>query len=185
MDIETTGLDYEKGHRIVEFAALLYRFDPDTGEQSLRGKFVQRINPQRAIDPGAQAVHGIRFEDVAACPDWAEVAPKVVKVLSACDFLVAHNGDDFDMPFIAHELIRVGQPVPDVESVDTMKQARWATPMGKLPNLGELCFACGVDYDKAQAHGAEYDVSVMMESFFVAHRKGFIVLPDIKAIIAA
>lgn len=177
LDIETTGLDQEKGHRIIEFATLLYLYDEGSGTVTPRGKFVQRINPQRAIDPAAQAVHGISFEDVAHCPTWEEVAPKALKVMSACNLIVAHNGNGFDLPFIAAELLRVGQPIPDVQAVDTMLQGRWATPMGKLPNLGEFCFATGVDYDKEKAHAAEYDVSVMMEGFFVALRKGFIQFP--------
>lgn len=177
LDIETTGLEQEKGHRIIEIAVLPYLYDEATGTVTPKGKFVQRINPQRAIDPGAQAVHGICYEDLAYSPTWEEVAPKVVRLMSACDLLVAHNGNGFDLPFIAAELLRIGQPIPDVEVVDTMVQGRWATPMGKLPNLGEFCFATGVDYDKEKAHAAEYDVSVMMEGFFVALRKGFIQLP--------
>lgn len=177
LDIETTGLEQEKCHRIIEIAVLPYLYDEATGTVTPKGKFVQRINPQRAIDPGAQAVHGICYEDLAYSPTWEEVAPKVVRLMSACDLLVAHNGNGFDLPFIAAELLRIGQPIPDVEVVDTMVQGRWATPMGKLPNLGEFCFATGVDYDKEKAHAAEYDVSVMMESFFVALRKGFIQLP--------
>lgn len=177
LDIETTGLEQEKGHRIIEIAVLLYKFEPATGESQFKGKFVQRINPERAIDPGALAVHGISFDDVAYCDKWSVVAPKVVKVLSIADLVVAHNGHGFDLPFIAAELLRIGEPVPDVQSVDTMLQGRWATPMGKLPNLGEYCFACGVDYDPSQAHAAEYDVEVMMASFFTAYRKGFIELP--------
>lgn len=178
VDIETTGLDQEKGHRIIEFAAVIYRFDPAAHVATEAGKFVQRINPERAIDPAAYAVHGINYEDVAYSPKWNEVAPKISKLLSAADIVVAHNGNGFDLPFIAAELLRVGQPVPDVVSVDTMLEGRWATPMGKVPNLGELCFACGVDYDPSQAHAAEYDVRVMMDSFFIAHRKGFVQLPE-------
>lgn len=177
LDIETTGLEQEKGHRIIEIAVLPYLYNEATGVATPKGKFVQRINPQRAVDPGAFAVHGISYEDLAYSPLWEEVAPKVVRLMSACDLLVAHNGNGFDLPFIAAELLRIGQPIPDVQAVDTMVQGRWATPMGKLPNLGEFCFATGVDYDKSKAHAAEYDVQVMMEGFFVALRKGFIQLP--------
>lgn len=49
--------------------------------------------------------------------------------------------------------------------------------MGKVPNLGELCFARGISYDREKAHAAEYDVTCMMEPFFIAHKKGFIQLP--------
>lgn len=180
-DIETTGLSQPDGHRIVEIAALMY--DLDTGQQ--RAKFVQRVNPERSIDPGAQDVHGIRFEDVATCPTWPEVAPKLQKVLNASHFIVAHNGEGFDKPFVAGEFQRIGLAVPKFNLVDTMLQARWATPLGKSPNLGELCFACGVDYDPAAAHAAEYDVEVMMQSFFHAYRKGFFTLPDIELAQAA
>lgn len=180
IDIETTGLEQEKGHRIIEFAALLYQYDEASGAVTPRGKFVQRINPQRSIDPGAQAVHGICFEELTGSPTWDEVAHRVSKVMSACDLIVAHNGFGFDLPFIAAELLRVGAPIPTTPGVDTMLQGRWATPMGKLPNLGEFCFATGIEYDKAKAHAAEYDVSVMMEGFFVALKKGFITLPELK-----
>jgi len=169
LDIETTGLDYEKGHRIIEVAASLFDLDSEL----LLGKFTQRINPQRSIDPGAQAVHGISFDDVAGCPLWETVGPKVSALMRKCDLIVAHNGEGFDLPFVAHELMRIGAPVPNVKVFDTMLQGRWATPLGKLPNLRELCFACGVEYDTEKAHAADYDVSVMMRAFFVGKRKGF------------
>lgn len=180
LDLETTGLDQDKGHRIIEIAMLLYVFNPETGAHNLRGRYVQRINPERAIDSGALAVHGITYEDVAYEPKWEEVAPKIVKLLSVVDVVVAHNGNGFDLPFLAAELLRIGQPVPEVRAFDTMTSFRWATPMGKVPNLGELCFACGVNYDTEKAHAAEYDVSVMLESFFIAHKKGFVQLPMIE-----
>lgn len=179
LDIETTGLEQEKGHRIVEFALLLFLYDEVAKTHSFKGKYVQRINPQRAIDPDAFAVHGISFEDVAMCPTIEEVAPKIVKVMNACNVTVAHNGDGFDLPFIAGELLRIGSPLPNVQSVDTMLQGRWATPLGKLPNLGEFCFATGINYDREKAHAAEYDVQVMMQGFFVALHEGFIKLPNI------
>lgn len=177
LDIETTGLKQSEGHRIIEFATSLHRYFPDTGEVRAVGQYEQRINPGRSIDPAAQAVHDISFEMVEGCPKWEEVAPKVVKVMSACDVIVAHNGDEFDLPFVGNELLRVGQPVPSVLTVDTMVSGTWATPLGKLPSLRELCFACGVDYDEEKAHAALYDVGVMMQCFFHALNKGFYQLP--------
>ena len=174
IDIETTGLSQEKGHRIIEIAAVMY--DLDTRKELLR--WVQRINPQRSIDAGAQAVHGISFEDLTSCPTWAEVAPKVVKILGKSALVVAHNGDGFDMPFIGNELIRIGQPIPNIQTFDTMLRFRWATPLGKMPSLKELCFACGVEYDEHLAHAALYDVRVMMDSFFFAKNKGFVSLTE-------
>jgi DNA polymerase-3 subunit epsilon len=169
LDLETTGLSQPDGHRIIEIALCLY--DLDTEE--FKGKFVQRINPQRPIDPKAQAVHGISFDQVAMCPVWDEIAPKVSKILSKVDVLIAHNGEGFDIPFLYGEFARLGIAAYPQPLVDTMLQARWATPYGKYPTLGELCFACDVEYDHAKAHGAEYDVDVMVKSFFKGYKRGF------------
>jgi DNA polymerase-3 subunit epsilon len=174
LDIETTGLEWDKGHRIIEVAALLY--DLDTGD--LKGSFIKRVNPQRPIDPGAQAVHGITFEALSGEATFDVVAPMLSRVLQNSVAIVAHNGVGFDIPFVNSELARVGQRVCEAPCVDTMLQARWATPLGKLPRLGELCFACGVEYDLTLAHGAEYDVKVMMDCFFMGFRKGFFSLPE-------
>lgn len=173
LDIETTGL-LEPSQRIIEFGAIL--FDIDSGKKL--GSYVQRINPQRPIEPKAQEVHGITFEDVAHCPLFEEVADKIVTVLQKSEIVVAHNGMGFDLPFIAKELRRVGKAMPTVQVIDTMLDGRWATPFGKVPNLGELSFSCRVQYDTAKAHGALYDVEVMMDSFFKARSKGFFQQPQ-------
>lgn len=169
LDLETTGLDQSAGHRIVEVAAVVH--DLDTAR--LLGKYVQRINPQRSIDPEAQRVHGITFEMLAHEPTWEQVAPNVHKILTAVQYMGGHNVVGFDWPFLTGEFQRIGMAVPKVELIDTMLEARWATPLGKLPNLGELCFACGVDYDPEQAHGADYDITVNMQAYFAARAMGF------------
>lgn len=163
LDIETTGLSQEKGHRIVEIAMVCY----DSATRQPRLRFVQRINPERNIDAKAQEVHGIALSDLTGKPKWEAVAPKVVAIMQRSALLVAHNGDDFDLPFIVNELLRLDlMPPAHVQTFDTMVNGRWATASGKLPSLKELCFACGVDYDPKKAHAADYDVDVMMESFF-------------------
>lgn len=172
LDTETTGLKQEAGHRIIEIAFLTY--DLDT--RQCIDSWVQRIDPQRAIDPGAQEVHGIAYTDLSGMPVWDDVAPEIARRMGEADLLVAHNMG-FDGPFIAAELMRVGQAIPDVCSLCTMEGARWACPDGKLPKLGELCFALNVPYDPSKAHGAEYDVSVMMDCFFRGLERGFYELP--------
>lgn len=169
IDIETTGLSQADGHRIIEVAACLY----DAESEKCVGKFVRRINPERSIDAAAQAVHGISFTDLVHEPKWGEVAPTLVKVLERSSMVVAHNGIGFDIPFITGELKRIGIEPPAIQVFDTMTEGRWATFLGKLPSLAELCFASGVEYDPSKAHGAEYDVEVMMSAFFAGVRKGF------------
>lgn len=175
IDTETTGLEVSKGHTFVEVGLLTY----DLKSETLIDKYVQRINPMRSIDAKAQEVHGISFSDVSHCPTWQDVAPTVLQHLNAADFLVVHNAD-FDMPFIGLELSRVGLVIPELHTVCTMKEGRWATPLGKNPNLGELCFALGVDYDPSKAHGAEYDISVTAQCFFKGLKRGFYKVPQLK-----
>lgn len=175
LDIETTGLSAEKGHRIIEIACTLHDFH--TGKTL--GKWTQRIDPKRSIDAKAQAVHGISLDDLKGQPDWETVAPSLVKLLKKTDLLVAHNGDGFDLPFIIHELDRIGLETPDVATYDTMTGCYWATPDGKPPSLRELAHSLGYVYDEKQAHGALYDTALLMKCFFAARQKypGFIVTP--------
>lgn len=173
LDFETTGLDQEKGHRIIEVALTLHELDT----RKRLGQFVTRVNPERSVDPDATAVHGIKFEDLISAPTWPSVAPKLSALVGKCHYVVAHNGEGFDAPFMVREFLRVGVPIPEFRVVDTMLQGRWATPDGSVPNLGALCFACGVDYDKAQAHAALYDVDRMMDCFFSQFENGFFTLP--------
>lgn len=172
-DSETTGLEYADGHRILEIAGIFYNLS--TGEKER--EFAIRINPERSVSQGAFEVHGISYEMVAHCPTFAAIAPKLVAIFNHADVLVAHNGRSFDLPFLNHELMRVGQPIITKPLIDTMVDGRWATPFGKPPNLGELCFACGIDYDPTRAHAALYDVDVMMKAFMKARAKGFYPLP--------
>lgn len=166
LDLETTGLSAEKGHRIIEIACTLH--DYNTGKAL--GKWVQRINPKRSIDAKAQAVHGISLDELKDEPVWEEVAPKLIKLLQRTDLLVAHNGDGFDLPFLLHEADRIGLELPDVATFDTMLEGRWATPDGKNPKLKELAEALGYVYDEKKAHSALYDTHLMMTCFFKARR---------------
>lgn len=170
-DTETTGLN-EPVHRFVEVCLNQYDYDTDTHEFTKVDSFVQRINPERSIDAKATEVHKIHLADLVGCPKWPEVAPTLVHKLNECVWVVAHNGFDFDFSFTIRELERIGADLPDFEPFDTMIEGRWATPFGKAPNLGELCFACGVPYNPDEAHAAEYDVDKMMASFFFGLRRG-------------
>jgi DNA polymerase-3 subunit epsilon len=176
LDIETTGLDYEKGHRIVEVCVTNYEWD---GVNAVKGaSWTQRVDPKRSIDPNAYAVHKIAYESLIGQPTWEMVGPKLHEWISNSDVIVAFNGFSFDMPFIAYEFARIGLTLPTrPQAMDPMVQGRFATWNGKPPNLGEFCFACGVHYDPTEAHAAEYDVDRMMEAVWVALRYGHLQLP--------
>ncbi|TXN08952.1 3'-5' exonuclease [Methylobacterium sp. WL103] len=174
-DTETTGIAYGD-HRIIEVAVLTY----DLATERLLDRYVQRINPLRSIDAGAQRVHGISLAMLSGEPVWKDVAPQVHRRLAAADLIVAHNGIGFDMPFTNYELARVGLPKLETPVLDTMLEGRFATPNGAVPNLGALCTALGVDYGTGagKAHAAHYDVEVMMQCFFRGVRWRAFNLPE-------
>jgi DNA polymerase-3 subunit epsilon len=167
LDVETTGLEFADGHKIIELAIVMVDFPSMT----VKAERVWRFNPERAISAKAQEIHGITYEELADKPLFAELAPTIAKVLELSDLVIAHNAD-FDIPFIKHELERSAL-FPKINAFCTMKNSRWATPLGKNSSLKELCFALGVEYDMDKAHGALYDVQVMMKAFKEAHRMGF------------
>lgn len=163
LDTETTGLSFDDGHRIIEIAALVL----DMSTFKAIDKLEQRISPGRSIDPKAQLVHGISLDDLVGKPKFKEVEPALTKMIDGCDLLVAHNLT-FDAGFLIGEYGLLEKEFPEIECFDTMTEFRWATPMGKLPNLKELCFACDVEYKDDLAHAAMYDVIVLARCFINA-----------------
>ena len=170
LDLEATGLN-EPEHHIIEACLRLYDFD--TGD--LVKGFLWRCNPLRKIEAKAQKVHGITLDDLANEPTFDVIAPHIRGIMESPSVVlhVAHNGDDYDFPFIERELLRVGQLARFPKTFDTMKEGRWATGQGKLPKLQELATCLDVEYDPAKAHAAEYDVDVMAQCFFEGKRLGF------------
>lgn len=158
LDTETTGLNPELD-RIIELSMGAYEDD---------GKFIKnltlRFNPERPIDPRAQAVHGISIEELYDKPKFGECADEILAMLNSAKLVVIHNAA-FDVPFVSNELLRCGRQLPTTFVYDTL-QSRWATPTGKVPKLSELCWSLDVDYQPQLAHSADYDVSVMMQCFF-------------------
>lgn len=174
LDIESTGLDYKNGHRIIELALSIY--DLETKERVVG--VTKRFNPRRTIDTKAQAVHGISLEMLAAEPLFEDEAPALAELLTRCDYIVAHNGESFDGPFTKAEFRLAGITLPDLPIFDTMLEALWATEDGKRPRLQELAFALGYVYDSSKAHSALYDTDLMMQCFFTAReRYGYFKLP--------
>lgn len=174
-DIETTGL-LTSEHRIIEVC--VQRFDSTMFIKSgfvdapvLLDTYVQRINPDRSIDAKAREVHGINESDLVGKPMWPAVAQPLRDQLDSCDVVVAHNGMDFDFPFLLQEFTRVGVADPNFEPFDTMQSGTFATPFGKSPTLAELCWSLGITYEASQAHAADYDVNVMMQCFFAGMRR--------------
>ena len=174
-DIETTGLE-PGDHRIIEIYVGLWRSEDPSEPYA---EYFQRIHPMRSILPGAQAVHHISITDLEREPTFESVAPAFRAFIESADLVVGHNWRGFDAPFIETELRRVGLSALTTPTFDTMLEGRFATPVGAVPNLGALCWACEVEYDPTKAHAAEYDVRKMMECFFRGREWGFFKIGDL------
>ena len=122
LDTETTGMDPEDGHKIIEIGCVALENHLPTG------KTLQLyINPERDIPPEATAVHGITDEFVKDKPVFSEVFDQFLEFIRGGK-LVIHNAE-FDMKFINYELKQVGHsPIPWTQVVDTLSMARQKFP---------------------------------------------------------
>src|ERR1700748_310352 len=101
LDTETTGLEPELGHRIIEIGCV------ELVNRRVTGRTFHRyLNPERAIDEGAMAVHGIKRVDLEDKPKFREIADELISFVSDAE-LVIHNAA-FDVAFLDAELARLG-----------------------------------------------------------------------------
>lgn len=162
VDTETTGLDPRQGHRIIELAAL----ELDGRKVSLR-RFHRYLNPEREIDAGAVAVHGLTYERLQNEAKFADIAAGLMEFIEGAE-LIIHNAP-FDMSFINRELELLGFPPLQNAVVDTLKLAREMHP-GKKNNLNALCSRYEIDNAHRTLHGALLDTELLAEVYFAMTR---------------
>jgi DNA polymerase-3 subunit epsilon len=165
LDTETTGLNPRDGHRIIEVACI------EMVNRRLTGHHLHKyINPERAIDEGAQAVHGITLEFLADKPKFADIADEFLEFINGGE-LIIHNAP-FDLGFLNAELRRLDR-VP-VETIcngvtDTLKMAKEIHP-GKRNSLDALCERYEIDNSSRTLHGALLDTELLAEVFLAMTR---------------
>ncbi len=158
LDTETTGLDPDAGHRIVEIACveLLHRLP--TGRE-----FRKYVNPERDMPEAAQAIHGLSTEFLAEQPPFAAVAEEFLEFIGEAP-LVIHNAE-FDLKFLNDELARLGRPAIDAaRAVDTVALARRRFP-GAQASLDALCRRFEIDNSARELHGALLDCQLLAEVY--------------------
>ncbi len=149
-DLETTGLMAETD-RIVEIGAV--RFDPEGREL---GRFEMLVNPERAMSPSAQRVHGITDADLAGAPTAGLALPRFLDFLGddpETTRLLAHNAA-FDAGFLGRELGRLGVAPPGFRVIDTLALARRQVPEAhdyRLDTLARLFTLLPTDQHRALA----------------------------------
>jgi len=161
LDTETTGLSTTGGHRIIEIGCV------ELVNRRLTGREFHRfLNPDRDIDEGAEAVHGISRADLDNEPRFHEVADELLEFLSGAE-LVIHNAS-FDVGFLDYELKLMEHPEPKIELhatvLDTLTLARELHP-GQRNSLDALCKRYEVDASKRDVHGALIDSELLAKVY--------------------
>src|SRR6266849_3369513 len=157
IDTETTGLDPQDGHRIVEIACLALIHHVPTGR-----KLHRYVNPEREIPAEAMAVHGLDGEFLAGHPPFAAIADELATFIAG-DRLVIHNAE-FDLAFINAELARLGCSPLVCAFVDTLAVARRRFP-GAPASLDALCRRFAIDLSSRDLHGAAVDCGLLAEVY--------------------
>tara|TARA_Y100000590_G_scaffold466989_1_gene644217 strand:+ start:848 stop:1597 length:750 start_codon:yes stop_codon:yes gene_type:complete len=161
LDTETTGLEPEEGHRIIEIGCVELINRRPTSQY-----FHRYINPRRAVDLAALEVHGIDDDFLSTQPEFDQIAEDFMKFVSGAE-LVIHNAE-FDIGFINHELERLDLANSDItqccEVLDTLVLARRLHP-GQRNSLDALAKRYDVDNSKRELHGALLDAKILSEVY--------------------
>ena len=165
LDTETTGLEVEKGHRVIELGCVEL-----VNRRRTHRTLHHYLQPDREIDPGAQEVHGISSEMLAGKPRFAEIAREFVDFVSDAQ-LVIHNAD-FDVGFLNAELqlLAAGgggaaESIPNLCTVvDTLTLARRLHP-GQRNSLDALCKRYSVDNTGREFHSALLDAQLLADVY--------------------
>ena len=164
LDTETTGLEVEQQHRVIEIGCVELLNRRLTGR-----RFHRYLNPERDIDEGAQAVHGLSREQLSKEPTFAQIHAEFLEFVQGAE-LVIHNAP-FDVAFLDAELGRLGvKPAPPLKVtdlcrvLDTLALARQMHP-GQRNSLDALCKRYSVDNSHREYHGALLDARILAEVY--------------------
>ncbi len=161
VDTETTGLEPSEGHRIIEIGCV------EVIERRLtKANFHQYLQPDREIDAGAVAVHGISNAFLVDKPRFADIAEELIAYLRGAE-LIIHNAA-FDVGFLNHELSQWRPDAPRIEElctvVDTLALAR-RRHAGQRNSLDALCRRYEVDNAHRDLHGALLDAEILADVY--------------------
>lgn len=161
LDTETTGLEPEQGHRIIEIGCveLINRRFSDR-------RFHHYLWPDREIDPGALQVHGITAEFLKGQPRFEDIVDDLLEFLRDAE-LVIHNAA-FDIGFLDNELTLLAEPRGSIANhctvLDTLSLARELHP-GQRNSLEALCKRYRVDDSQRTLHGALLDAEILADVY--------------------
>jgi DNA polymerase-3 subunit epsilon len=161
LDTETTGLEAEQGHRVIEIGAV------ELVDRQLTGhNFHHYINPERDIDLGALEVHGLSREFLSDKPRFADIAAEFNSYAAGAE-LIIHNAP-FDLGFLDKEFSLLSTVAArwseNFSIIDTLLLARDLHP-GQRNSLDALCKRYEVDNSSRTLHGALLDSEILADVY--------------------
>lgn len=161
LDTETTGINPDDGHRIIEIGCVELIDRKPTGNH-----FHVYINPERVVEDEAIAVHGITNEYLADKPVFAQVVDAFIDFIKGSQ-LVIHNAP-FDVGHMDAEFRRLGKMYGKTydycDVLDSLQLAREMRP-GQRNSLDALCKAFYVDNSARELHGALLDAEILADVY--------------------
>ena len=158
LDIETTGLSFSNGHKIVEIACI------ETNELiPTKRVFHKLINPERKVPDEAYKIHGFSSEFLKNKQKFSEIADELIAFIKDYD-LIIHNAR-FDLPFINNELKLIKKDlIKKNKIIDSLELARGKFP-GASNSLDALCRRFNIDLSKRTKHNALLDCDLLREVY--------------------
>jgi DNA polymerase-3 subunit epsilon len=158
LDTETTGLDPDSGHRIVEVGCLELMHHLPTGQN-----FRCYLNPERDMPEEARAVHGLTTEFLSTQPRFGEIVQDFLDFIGDSP-LIIHNAQ-FDLKFLNAELSRLNKgSLEPARAIDTVALARRRFP-GAQVSLDALCRRFEIDNSARSLHGALLDCELLADVY--------------------
>ena len=155
LDTETTGLDPDDGHKIIEIGCIeiLNRNVTDNS-------FHKYINPEREIDVEASRIHGLTATNLRDKPLFKDIIDEFIDYVDDSPIII-HNAP-FDIGFLKKEfsLIDDEKSFLKNEIIDSLKLARKNSP-GKKNTLDALCERHSIDNSDRSLHGALLDAKLL------------------------
>ena len=161
LDTETTGLEVQQGHRVIEIGAVLLN-----DRKKSTDHFHTYLNPSRMIDEEAFKVHGITNEELIDKPPFEEIAEEFLEFIEGST-IVIHNAA-FDVGFLNNELKLASSKYPKLDEIceieDSLSIARDKFP-GQKNSLDALANRYEISgYDRT-FHGALLDANILADVY--------------------
>tara|TARA_B100001175_G_scaffold317317_1_gene333783 strand:+ start:2744 stop:3427 length:684 start_codon:yes stop_codon:yes gene_type:complete len=158
LDTETTGLNPQDGHRIVEIGCVELDVNIPTGKE-----WHSYVNPERMMPEAAFAVHGLSEDFLKKEPKFKDIAKGFISFIEGAE-LVIHNAK-FDIGFLNSELKMANMPLIEMQkTIDTVHLARQKIP-GAAASLDALCKRFEIDLSLREKHGALLDAKLLAEVY--------------------